>query len=223
MSGYFITGTDTGAGKTVVTLGLMAALKKTDASVLGMKPVASGSVRTSEGLRNEDALQIQRQGDVHVPYELLNPYAFEPAIAPHFASKEVGENIDLNKILSCYQTLAGLAETQIVEGVGGWRVPLGDNYSVSDLAKALNLPIIVVVGLRLGCINHAVLTAEAISRDGLHLKAWVANQLEPDYETLQATVDCLSNIIPAPMLGQVPFMNTVDIDRVSACLNIDLL
>ncbi len=223
MSGYFITGTDTGVGKTCVALGLMEALKTSSAKVLGMKPVASGCIRTNEGLRNEDALQIQRLGDIDVPYEQINPYAFEPAVAPHVAAAEAGENIDLRKIALCYQALTRLADTLVVEGVGGWRVPLGDNYAVSDLARTLKLPVILVVGLRLGCINHALLTAEAISRDGLQLKAWVANQLEPDYATLNPTLDCLSNNIPAPMLGLVPFMARIDADRTAACLNLSLL
>lgn len=223
MSGYFITGTDTGVGKTCVVLGLMAALKKSSSKVLGMKPVASGCVRTDEGLRNEDALQIQRLGDIDVPYEQVNPYAFAPAVAPHVAAAEAGENIDLRKIALCYQALAHLADTQVVEGVGGWRVPLGESCSVSDLARTLKLPVILVVGLRLGCINHALLTAKAISGDGLQLKAWVANQLEPDYATLNPTLDYLSNNIPAPMLGLVPFMEEIDADRTAACLNLSLL
>jgi len=206
MSGYFITGTDTGVGKTWISLGLMAALKNSSVKVLGMKPVASGCVRTKAGLRNEDALQIQGLGDVEVPYEQVNPYAFEPAVAPHVAAAEAGEIIDLKKIALCYQTLTRLADTHVVEGVGGWRVPLGESHTISDLVRALNLPVILVVGLRLGCINHALLTVEAISRDRLQLKAWVANQLEPDYVTPKQTLDCLSNNIRAPMLGFVPFM-----------------
>ena len=223
MGGYFISGTDTGIGKTVVTLGLMVALKGRSVKVTGMKPVASGCIRTNEGLRNEDARKIQLLSDHDVPYEQVNPYAFEPPVAPHVAAAETEVIIDLQKIVNCYEALTRYADTTIVEGVGGWRVPLGDSLSVPDLVRALGLPVILVVGLRLGCINHALLTAEAISSDGLQLKTWVANQVEPDYATLKQTLDCLSINIRAPMLGYIPFMEAADTDRIAACLDLGLL
>jgi dethiobiotin synthetase len=220
MGGYFISGTDTGIGKTVVTLGLMAALQGRPGKVTGMKPVASGCTRTIDGLRNEDALKIQLLSDNDVSYEQVNPYAFEPPLAPHVAAAEAKVIIDLQKIVNSYETLTRNADTTIVEGVGGWRVPLGDSLSVSDLVRALGLPVILVVGLRLGCINHALLTAEAISRDGLQLKAWIANQAEPDYPSLKPTLDCLSARIKAPMLGYIPHIKTPDSDSVSTFLNL---
>ncbi len=223
MSGFFITGTDTGVGKTCVALGLMVALKKSSASVLGMKPVASGCVRTDEGLRNEDARQLQLLGDVSVPYVQVNPYAFEPAVAPHLAAAEAGVVIDPASIVKCYKMLARSADVLVVEGVGGWKVPLGDNYAVSDLALALDLPVILVVGLRLGCINHALLTAQAIQRDGIRPAAWVANQLDPDYPMLAPTLDSLSDRLHMPMLGYIPFMQIRDLDRIAACLDLDSL
>ena len=224
MAGYFITGTDTGIGKTCVTLALMTELKKSSAKkVVGMKPVASGCVHTEAGLRNEDALQIQRQGNIQTLYEHVNPYAFEPPVAPHVAAAEAGVDIDLVNIASCYAVLAEAADVVVVEGVGGWRVPLGDGQTLADLARSLKLPIIMVVGLRLGCINHALLTAEAITGDGLQLKAWVANQIEPDYPALQPTLDHLSVHIRAPMLGYIPFMKTQDLYAIAGCLDLQIL
>jgi len=223
MNGFFITGTDTEVGKTFVTLGLMTALKKRNLTVFGMKPVASGCVLTKEGLRNEDAEQIQQLNDIEVPYEQINPYAFAPAIAPHLAAAKAGEIIELDKIALCHKALTLLADAHVVEGIGGWRVPLGDNQSTSDLVHRLGLPVILVVGMRVGCINHALLTAEAIRADGAHLQAWVANQLEPDYPNLTPTVECITSKLSAPMLGLVPFMETVDVGRISDSLNLHFL
>lgn len=223
MSGYFITGTDTGIGKTCVALGLMTALKKPSTKVVGMKPVASGCVYTKAGLRNEDALKIQQHGNIEALYEHVNPYAFQPPVAPHVAAAEAGVAIDLPSIANCYAILAQAADVVVVEGVGGWRVPLGDGQTLADLARSLKLPVIMVVGLRLGCINHALLTAEAITGDGLQLKAWVANQIEPDYPALQATLNYLSVNIHAPMLAYIPFMKTLDANRIAACLDLKKL
>ena len=221
MTGFFITGTDTDAGKTIVTLGLMAGLKNKQARVLGMKPVASGCERTKQGLRNEDALKIQNMGSFEAPYEHINPYAYEPAIAPHIAAAKIGETIVLEKIESSCKYLIDQTEHLVVEGVGGWRVPLGGNKDISDLAKALKLPVILVVGLRLGCINHALLSAEAIQRDGVQFRGWVANQIEGNYIDQDLTLECLKEKISAPMLGQIPYMDKPSAEQSALCLDIE--
>lgn len=205
--GYFVTGTDTDCGKTEITLGLMRRLQSSGYSVLGMKPVASGAEQTADGLRNADALRIQQQASVCVDYELVNPYAFAPPIAPHLAAAQVGVEIDLGRIEACYRELARQADYVLVEGVGGWRVPLSPRFAVSDLAVTLNLPVILVVGLRLGCINHGLLSAEAIEMAGAELAGWVANLSAPSMREPRANLATLQQRIPAPLLGFIPHLD----------------
>jgi dethiobiotin synthetase len=203
--GLFITGTDTGIGKTRVALGLMAALQAKGLRVVGMKPVASGCEQTAQGLRNEDALQLQRQSSLEVPYELVNPYAFTPAIAPHIAAEHQHIQIDLAHIRDCYQQLAAQVDVVVVEGVGGWLVPLNAHDTVADLAQRLMLPIINVVGIRLGCINHALLTAQAIAASTLEFKGWIANHIEPSTACSEEMIQTLKERISAPLLGVNPY------------------
>ena len=165
--GCFITATDTGVGKTRVALGIMAALQAQGLSVAGMKPVASGCERGAQGLRNDDALRLAGQASVVAPYPVVNPYALEPAIAPHIAAGQAGVEINIDTIQACFKRLVANSEFVVVEGIGGWRVPLSGQSYVSDLAVALRLPVVLVVGLRLGCINHAVLTAQTMISDGI--------------------------------------------------------
>lgn len=219
-TGYFITGTDTECGKTEITLGLMQSLQNRGKSVVGMKPVASGAELTLDGLRNEDALRIQRQSSTPAPYELVNPYAFEPPIAPHLAATMAQQEIDFKFIQECQQRLAISTEMVVVEGVGGWRVPLGADGDISALAKFLNLPVILVVGMKLGCINHALLSAAAIQSDGLSLAGWVANIMDPKMLELEANLETLKQAISAPCLGVVPNMQPVDTSVVADCLNL---
>lgn len=200
--GIFVTGTDTGCGKTEISLGLMAALQAQGQRVAGMKPVASGSDWTSAGLRNEDALRLQAQTGFETPYDLVNPYAFAPPIAPHLAAEEAGVSIDLDRITQAFQGLAAAADRVVVEGVGGWRVPLGPGISVADLPLRLDLPVVLVVGLRLGCLNHALLTAESILASGARLLGWVANQVDPEMERVEANVQSLVHRLPSPLLAQ---------------------
>jgi dethiobiotin synthetase len=206
MHGLFVTGTDTGCGKTEITLGLMAALQARGPSVLGMKPVASGCTRGPDGLRNDDALRLRAQGSSEAPYGLVNPYAFEPPIAPHIAAGEAGVEIGLPTITQAYRALAGEADHVIVEGVGGWRVPLGPRLFVSDIPVALGLPAILVVGLKLGCINHALLTAESIQKTGVLLAGWVANEVDPTMLFRDANLATLAALIEAPCLGVLPWI-----------------
>lgn len=199
----FITGTDTEVGKTIAALAVMQAWQAQGDTVIGMKPVASGSRATPDGLRNEDAELLRRQSSVALPYAHLNPYPFAPPIAPHLAAAEVGVEISVPTLVAAYQVLRPQADRVVVEGAGGWRVPLNQRTTWADFVRAADLPVILVVGLRLGCINHAWLSAEAIVRDGLTLAGWIANAMDPDYPA-QSTLDTLSPQIPAPLLGVLP-------------------
>jgi dethiobiotin synthetase len=216
--GYFVTGTDTGVGKTWITVGLMLALRDQGLNVVGMKPVATGCYQTSAGLRNEDAVKILAHSSQPLPYEWINVYSFEPAIAPHLAAREQGTEVTIEAILAAHERLADRAEFMVVEGIGGWRVPLNEQQGVWDLARHLEYPVILVVGLRLGCINHALLTAEAISTDGLDLAGWVANQIAPDYPRLEATLDTLRARLQAPMLAYIPWLDWEDMQTVASYL-----
>ncbi|OOZ36555.1 dethiobiotin synthase [Solemya velesiana gill symbiont] len=219
---YFITGTDTECGKTEVTLGLMHLLQSRDWRVLGMKPIASGADKAPAGLRNEDAVRIRRQASLSVSCELVNPYAFEPPIAPHLAAEQAGVEIDIEKILLYYQKLSHLADSVIVEGVGGWQVPLGPESTVSDLAAELGLPVILVVGLKLGCINHALLTAESIKARGLELAGWVANVADSEMLEPEGNLESLKPRIQAPLLGFVPRMEQPEPAAIASLLDTGL-
>lgn len=200
-NGVFITGTDTEIGKTWATVRLMSELQNRGLKVNGMKPVASGCEKQGGKLRNDDAIQIQSQSSASFAYDQVNPYAFAPPIAPHFAAAELGVEIQLSTINACYSVVADGAEIILVEGAGGWSVPLGDGLFWCDIVKNLGLQVVLVVGMRLGCINHALLTARAIQADGCSLLAWVANQIDPEYSEFDATVECLRDVLPASFLG----------------------
>ena len=208
--GYFITGTDTEVGKSWCSSGIMERLKQQGHSVVGMKPIASGCDETPDGLRNEDALLLQRHASIEVDYQLLNPYSFRPAIAPHIAAEQAGVTIKLGKIVERYIQLKGMADVVIVEGVGGWQVPLNEHETVADLAQALQLPVILVVGMRLGCINHALLSAESIRAAGCELAGWVANCVDPQMANRQESIDAIALRIDAPLLGIVPHLAQLD-------------
>jgi len=218
--GVFVTGTDTGCGKTVVSCALMAALQARELRVLGMKPVASGCARAAGGLRNDDALALAAQGSVAVPYEDVNPYAFEPAIAPHIAAAEAGVEMGPGQIRDAYARLAARVDRVVVEGVGGWRVPLGAGTDVAALARDLALPVVLVVGLRLGCINHAVLTAQAIVADGLSLAGWVGNLVDPEMACVEEHIAAIRDRIAAPCLGLLPWRPSALATELARSLNI---
>ena len=223
MTSFIVSGTDTGIGKTWVTVALIRAFLDRGERVLGMKPLASGCEVIDNELRNEDALLIQQAGWQAVDYSLVNPYAFKPPVSPHAAAAKEGVQVSLETIFECYEILQGQADRVIIEGVGGWRVPFSDELSLKDLVKALKLPVIMVVGLKLGCINHALLTAEALDRDGIELRAWVANQLESDYLMQDATMRTLETSIPAPLLGLTPCLQTLQPDKLAEALDVDVL
>jgi len=221
MSGIFITGTDTGVGKTEVSVGLMAALQQPGLKVLGMKPVASEGSAGEHGLRCDDALRLQAQGSVQVPYDRVNPYAFEPPIAPHIAAAEAGVEIELARIRDAYGELAGQADRVVMEGVGGWCVPLGPALSVSDLPVALDIPVVLVIGLRLGCLNHGLLTAQAINAHGARLAGWVASLVDRDMRARDQNLATLQALIDAPCLGVVPWLEQPGPELVASHLAIE--
>lgn len=204
--GFFITGTDTGVGKTWMTVALMQALKERGLTTLGMKPVASGCHRENGLLVNEDALMLQANASVYLPYDAVNPFAFEPPIAPHIAAEQAGMPICLATIQDRCRVLQRRADCVLVEGVGGWEVPLNREHRVSDLAAVLGLPVIVVVGLRLGCLNHALLTFSAMECSGVPCAGWVANQIDPGFSCLSENIETLRQALPPPLLGVVPHM-----------------
>ncbi len=191
-AGLFVTGTDTGVGKTHVSVALLHGLVAAGVRAAAMKPVATGCRKTSGGLRSDDALQLSAAARMQDDYELINPYAFEPAIAPHIAAARAQVVIDVERIAGAAAALAARSDCLLVEGVGGWRVPLNDQRHVSALALRLGFPVVLIVGLRLGCINHALLTFDAIGADRAPLLGWIANCCEISYDTPTETVAILS-------------------------------
>lgn len=210
MSGYFITGTDTDVGKTIVSLQLINHLKSLGKKVACMKPVSAGCYVTEDGLRNEDAVQLQQASSVNLPYELINPYAFEPPIAPHIASEKQGIIIDKQHIKNCYRKISHESDVVVAEGAGGWLVPINATETMADIAVELNVPVILVVGMRLGCLNHALLTASSIEQTGLHFAGWVANHLDPEMLNQQDNIASLQQRLPAPLLGTVLYQQNLE-------------
>ncbi len=206
-SGWFITGTDTGVGKTRVARLLLDSLARAGQRAVGMKPVASGCFATETGLRSEDAQALLAASGVAADYADVNPYALAPACAPHLAARESGVDIRLDVILDRFQRLQQQAPWVVVEGVGGWMVPLGARLTLADVAHALQLPVILVVGLRLGCLNHALLTVAAIRRQAVPLAGWVANQIDPGMTRAKENVDALNDRIDAPLLATFPYQS----------------
>lgn len=205
---YFITGTDTDSGKTVVTAGLLHLAARNGLRTLAMKPLASGCEQTPEGLRNADALALSRAMTETMPYESVNPMALAPAIAPHVAAEEAGRRVTAERLAGfCRGAMTRPAELFLVEGAGGWRVPLNERETWTDLVGALQLPVFLVVGLRLGAINHALLSAELIQRDGFRLAGWVANRCTPQPMVREdETFNTLCERMPAPCMGRVPWL-----------------
>jgi len=217
--GYFMTGTDTGVGKTLVAAAFMKLFARQGLRVSGMKPVASGCRPTQAGLRNEDAELLDAQATIRHPYDRINPFAFAPAIAPHLAAEAAGIEISLTPMIESYQQLAAQSDVVVVEGAGGWRVPIGPTGMLSDLPEELGLDVILVVGLRLGCLNHALLTCEAIQQRGkCRLAGWVGNGIESGFEPLAANIRTLASRIAAPCLGIIPPLAAPTPDLAAAAL-----
>jgi dethiobiotin synthetase len=198
---WFITGTDTGIGKTRAACALIRYLAGRGQSVAALKPVASGCEPTAQGLRNEDAVAMMEAMNVELAYEQVNPFAYKPAIAPHIAAEEAGRPVDLEKIAGVANAIR--ADHLVIEGAGGWCVPLDDKTLFSDLVRALEAEVILVVGIKLGCINHALLSAGQILRDGHGLTGWIANHIDPGMSATAKNMETLSKLMPAPLLGEI--------------------
>jgi dethiobiotin synthetase len=219
----FVTGTDTGVGKTRVAAALCRALALRGVRVAAMKPVASGCVHSDAGPRNEDALALMAASNVRARYGEVNPFAFMPAIAPHIAAREVGVEIDFGVLDRCYERLRLQSEYLVIEGAGGWLAPLDAARGFADLAVHWQTDVLLVVGLRLGCLNHALLTAESIERRGLRLKGWVANSIDPQFERLNENLASLEARIRAPCIGLLRFDPHADLEDSGRALNLDTL
>lgn len=221
-TGFFVTGTDTGVGKTTVSCALLHAFSVKGYTTVGMKPVVSGQ---EDGVW-QDVEHLKAASSVRLAHELINPYAFVEPIAPHIAAQQANIPIDLEKIRQSCEKLLAAADVTIVEGVGGFMVPLslsglpGERYDTCDLAKALGLPVILVVGMRLGCLNHALLTACAIKSAGLKLAGWVANRIDPDMLQPEANLQTLSEWLDCPLLGVLPYQTHPDAQQLAQYLDL---
>lgn len=204
---FFVTGTDTGVGKTQALLALMCALQTQGFSVSGMKPVASGATSKQGQLRNEDAELIQKQCSQPLAYDQINPYPLTAPVSPHFAALSDNTSISLDTIIRSARQIQEMSEYLFIEGIGGWRVPWGEDLEAKHLVIQLNIPVILVVALKSGCINHARLTREAIQHDGIGLTGWIANHIDPDYPLSGETVDFLSAGLSVPLIGEIPYMD----------------
>ena len=217
---YFITGTDTGVGKTLVSCALLHGFAAQGKQVVGMKPVAAGC---ADGGQQEDVRQLRAASNVLASGGQINPYCFVQPVAPLLAARFVGLSINFARIMESFSELNAQADVVIVEGVGGFRVPLNDEQDSADLAQQLGLPVILVVGLRLGCLNHALLTAEAIAARGLTLAGWVANVVDADMVMLDENIAALRQRLSAPLLGVVPHQAQPDARQAASLLNLALL
>ena len=202
----FVTGTDTGVGKTLVSVSLVKALVRHGLRCAVMKPIASGSEHTPAGLRNADALALAEASNVTVPYASINPYCFEPAISPHIAAEEAKIEVDVGLIKTRFEALASSADFVVVEGAGGWYAPVSKSKSMADLPKSLNIPALLVVGVRLGCLNHALLTKQAIEASGVEFAGWVANSIDPKLERAAQNLTSLERMLGSEPLAVFPFV-----------------
>lgn len=211
MISCFVTGTDTGVGKTLASCALLHALAQHHRRVIGMKPVAAGAELGSDGQwANEDSLALRAASTLVVPPALDNPVLLPAPVSPHIAAERAGITVQLQPIVDAYLQLAGQADAVVVEGAGGWQVPLSNTLRIADLAVALRLPVVLVVGMRLGCISHALLTADAIRASGLPLAGWVASRVDPDMLEPAANMDYLCEHMGAPLLADIPWQAQPD-------------
>jgi dethiobiotin synthetase len=219
----FVTGTDTEIGKTLISSALIHAQAQAGIRVAAMKPIAAGSEWREGAWHNEDVDALAAEVNCPLPTELTTPYLLQTPAAPHLAAALEGVAIEPQRILSCYREVRAQAQAVVVEGVGGFRVPLTENFDTADLAVQLGLPVVMVVGLRLGCISMALLTAEAIAVRGLQLAGWVANTVDPHMTMLEGNVQTLRERLTAPLLGMVPRLDTPSAAAAAAHLNFKLL
>jgi len=223
VGGYFVTGTDTGVGKTAIACALLHAFAQRGRRAVGMKPIAAGASDAAGSWRNEDVAALIAAGNVVPERSWINPYLFTLPVAPHIAAREEGVTIDLDAVDRSYARLRVAADIVIVEGVGGFLVPLTERDDTADLAIRLGLPVILVVGMRLGCLNHTLLTAEAIAARGLKLAGWVANRIDPRMAKAAENVAALRERLEAPLLGEVPFLSRPEAAQVAGALDFSLL
>src|SRR6202163_1807261 len=202
--GIFVTGTDTAVGKTVVACGLARGFRAHGARVAVMKPVASGATRTPEGLRHADALALIEAAQVTTPYALVNPYCFEPPISPHIAAKEAMIEVDIATIRRNFEALAADADWVVIEGAGGWFAPINERQTMADLAWALSVPALMVVGVRLGCLNHAQLTRIGIEAHGVSFAGWIANHVDASMACAPEHLAALERLLGEPALAVIP-------------------
>lgn len=205
MNGVYVTGTDTGIGKTLASASLLHALRGRGLRAAGMKPVASGCTETAEGWRNDDALALQAASDPAPRYGDVNPFALPLPLAPEFAARAAGIELSLAPILAAHARVAASADAVVVEGVGGWMAPLSATLDQLDVVRALRLPVVLVVGLRLGCLNHALLSARALAADGVRFAGWIASEVDPGMDRRDENFAVLSQRLPAPCLGRLPY------------------
>lgn len=220
---YFVTGTDTEIGKTLISSALLHALVKRGVRAAGIKPIAAGAEFRGGVMHHDDVDRLNAASSVRLPKELTAPYLLREAVAPHRAAALEGVSIDAEYILSSVARAAELADALVIEGIGGFRVPLSDNFDTADLAQQLGLPVILVVGLRLGCINHALLTADAIAARGLTLAGWIANLVDPQMRHAEASLEALRARLKAPLLGYVPRLLLASAATASAYLDFTML
>ena len=220
MDGFFITGTDTGIGKTVASTALLHALRALGLHAVGMKPVASGCTRSGEAWHNDDALALLAASDPRPAYADLNPYALQAPLAPELAAREAGIEIELEVMVAAHQRLQATADLVVVEGVGGWAAPLSAGLDQADLVRGLGLPVVLVVGMRLGCINHARLTTRAIVDDGFALVGWIANHVDPAMERQDENFEILTTRMQAPCWGRLPFQPGADASLLAGSLDL---
>lgn len=236
MKGFFIAGTDTDVGKTRIAAGLLHVLAARGHTTAAMKPVSAGCHDITHdsrhnnmhnlhhdnmrNLRNDDALILQRHATLALPYEQVNPYAYAAAIAPHIAAAQTGPAIAIPHIKQLFDDMAQRVDAVIVEGAGGWLVPINEHETMANVAQALGLPVILVVGMRLGCLSHALLSVESIAHHGLPLAGWVANTLNPEFAPFQHNIDALRERINAPLLGVVPHLEHVNAEAVGRYLKL---
>jgi dethiobiotin synthetase len=205
MQGFYVTGTDTGIGKTRSSAALLHALRARGLRAVGMKPVASGCDRVDGEWKNADALALIEASDPRPAYADCNPYALPLPLAPELAARDAGIDVELRSILDAHARLAASADAVVVEGVGGWAAPLSPTLMQADVVRALDVPVVLVVGLRLGCLNHALLGARAIAADGCRLAGWIANGIDPGMDAIEDNIAMLRERLPAPCWGRLPF------------------
>ncbi|NRD73584.1 dethiobiotin synthase [Shewanella sp. VB17] len=223
---YFVTGTDTDCGKTFIASALLCQAKNADKSTLGLKPIASDCEATPLGLRNADALSLMAQSSIELAYSQVNPISFKPAIAPHIAAEKMGVDISPSRVCDSLTPVLSLLSQEdfcLIEGAGGWRLPLGEGQFLSQVVKQLSLPVILVVGVKLGCLNHAVLTQEAMLADGIKIAGWVGNILDPNIAYLEENLTSLHQLMTSACVGVVPHLQDCCVERAALELNIDIL